>query len=299
MNDKNKIIDKCIESEAMREYLKTQNLKGYYLTEIITGSPISLEEKLKLYPLIDDEHAKVLCAETQKAIEELKLKPGEVFCLSECWYDEEILDEKVEFSEPFITFEAVIEHVREMMKDEEWDENTECWTYIEKWVPDENGKMKCDYAYYLIKDKVVYFGLDDYPSHHQCQGYVSSVSLNLPIPFEVGDIVVLNCLPFAPVRFALLTESENVDCCGVWMLYRDTDGEWKTRALKHGHGWNHHYPLLSPLYRLEKLEFSAKKIPELLKDDKYMADEKELHLLKDLQQSIRKISTGRCNYEHK
>lgn len=159
MNNKNKIIDACIESEAMREYLKTQNLNGYYLTEIITGAPLPLEEKLKLYPLVDDEYATELYKETKKAIDNLKLKSGEIFCLHECWYDDEILDEKVEFSEPFITFDAVIEHIREMMEDEEWDDKTECWTYIEKWVPDKNGKMKSEYAYYLIKDKVVYFDL--------------------------------------------------------------------------------------------------------------------------------------------
>ena len=64
------------------------------------------------------------------------------------------------------------------------------------------------------------------------------------------------------------------------MLYRDTNGEWKTGALKHGYGWGNYYPLLSPLYRLEKIEFSEKEIPELLKDEKFITDEKELYLLR-------------------
>ena len=124
------------------------------------------------------------------------------------------------------------------------------------------------------------FGYFERGRYYDCyDGYVSSMSLNLPIPFEVGDIVVLNSLPFAPVKAVLLTEVENIDCCGVWMLYRDTDGKWKTGALKHGHGWGNYHPILSPLYRLEKLVFSAKDNPELLKDDTE-------GLLRDLQSSL-------------
>ena len=164
-------------------------------------------------------------------------------------------------------------------KDEEWDDETKAWSYIEKYVPTKNGKMENTYTYYLIKDKVVYFERGRYGDTFD--GYVSSMSLNLPIPFEVGDIVVLNCLPFAPVKVALLTEVENGDCCGVQMLYNDTDGEWKTGALKHGHGWGNYYPLLSPLYRLEKLELKARKPSKLLKED-------EEGLLRELQKSLRK-----------
>ena len=279
MNSKDRIIDSCIESQAMRNHLKTQDISDYHLTEMIAGSPLSLREKLDLYPLIDEEYAIKFYEETKKAIDNLQLKSGEIFCLTECWYDDDILDEKNSFAEPFTTFGAVLKYVREYMRDEEWDDETETWSYIEKFVPDKSGIMKNTYTYYLIKDKVVYFERGRYGDTFD--GYVSSMSLNLPIPFEVGDIVVLNCLPFAPVKVALLTEVKNCDCCGVQMLYHDTDGEWKTGALKHGHGWGSYYPLLSPIYRLKKLELKARETSKLLKAD-------EEGLLRELQKSLRK-----------
>lgn len=135
--------------------------------------------------------------------------------------------------------------------------------------PDVNGAMKQTYTYYLIRDEVVYFKDHNKPSHHQYQGYTSSMWLELPIPFKVADIVTLNCLPFAPVKQVLLTEVDNRDCCGVQMLFLDTDGSWKTGALKHGHGWGNYYPILSPLYRLEKFEGDVNKNESLLKQLQY------------------------------
>ena len=265
MNSKDRMIDACIASEAMKEYLKRQSVSNDTLIQMIAGSPLALEEKLDLYALIDDEYAVAFYEETKKALEDLRPERGAIFCLTECWYDDDVLDEKRAFAEPFTTFEAALQYVRACMKEENWNDETKAWSYIEKFVPDKNGTMKNTYTYYLIKDQAVYFKRGRYRGDY-FDGYVSSLSLDLPIPFAAGDIVVLNCLPFAPVKAALLTQVENRDCCGVQMLYHDTDGEWKTGALKHGHGWNHYYPLLSPLYRLEKTECSQ--TAALLNEDK-------------------------------
>ncbi len=288
MNHKDIIIDACGFSDEMKEYLKVQELSDYKLTCIIAGSLLKLEEKMRLYKLIDDDDdyyfsARQFYDETEKAIAELNLKSGEILALHECWYDDDILDKKQEFSEPFTTFDAAMKYLKELIKDEEWDETTLCWTMLEKWIPNDDGTMKNTYTYYLVNDEIMYFEREDF------RGYVSSMSLNLPIPFQVGDIVTLNCIPFAPPKQAILLEVENTDCCGVQMLYRLENGLWETGALKHGHGWGSYYPLLSPLYRLEKLELSEKEIPNLLKNDFLMVDEKELYLLKDLQSSLRKI----------
>ena len=283
-NNKNKIIDACGFSNEMKEYLKAQEISDYKLTCIIAGSLLRLEEKMKLYKLIDDDDdyyfsAKQFYDETEKAIAELKPKSGEMLALHECWYDDDILDEKREFSEPFTTFDAAMKYLEELIADEEWDENTLCWTMLEKWIPNDNGTMENTYTYYLVNDEIVYFEREG--AAHGFWGYVSSMSLNIPIPFDVGDIVTLNSIPFAPTKQAILLEVENTDCCGVQMLYHDTDGEWKTGALKHGHGWGNYYPLLSPLYRLEKLELKARKPSKLLKED-------EEGLLRELQKSLRK-----------
>ena len=273
MNNKDRIIDACIESEEMRDYLKKQDLSDYVLTEIITGSNLSLNKKMNLYALSKDEYAVKMRAETQRALDEIKIKTGEILCMTECWYDGDELDEKEGFAAPFTSYEAAIKYLQDEIEEEEWDKESLCWTEFSKWIPSSDGTMKKTYTYYLIRDEIVYFKQHDAPSHHQNQGYISSLSLDLPIPFEAGDIVTLNCLPFAPVKHALLTKAENRSCCGVQMLFRDTNGEWKIRALKHGWGWGSYHPILSPLYRLEK-------------DDGYL--EKEAYLLEQLQPSLRK-----------
>lgn len=273
MDTKNRVIDECGFSDEMKEYLKAQELNDYQLTCIIAGSPLNMEEKMNLYKLSDnaddDYHfsPKRFYDESKKAIAELKLKSGEIFALRECWYDDDILDEKWEFSEPFTTFQAAKKYLKELIKDEAWDETTLCWTMLEKWVPKGDGTMENTYTYYLINDEIVYFKREG-AANGFC-GYVNSMSLNLPIPFKVGDIVTLNSIPFAPPKQAVLIEVENADSCGVQILYRLENGLWETGALKHGHGWKHGYPMLSTLYRLSKFD------GELKDEDKLMLEVQE------------------------
>ncbi len=254
MNVQDRIIDRCGFSPAMSDYLKSQNPGELTLTEIITGAPVKLTDKLDLYALLANENAKRLYTETKRALAELTLKNGEVFSFEECWYDDDILDEKNAFQYLFTSFDAAIRYLREEMAEEEWDDTTECWTELRKWTPKNNGTMDNPYVYYMLKDEIVYFKQMKYPPCHEWQGYVDSVSLDLPIPFKPGDIVTLNSVPFTPLRQAILIEVHNGDCCGVQILYRHADGLWRTGALKHGAGWHWTYPLLSSLYRLQKTE---------------------------------------------
>ena len=288
----------------MEEYLLNNPLFKYKTLDAVLGAPISLLKKKELLEqlVVTDD---VLCdllrlvqeatncsnneqniekvpiahifihsvlsqsiinmlAETERALNELKLKTGEIFALHECWYDDDTLEEKREFSELFTTYEAAIKNLKEWIKDEEWDENTLCWTMLEKWVSTDNGEMENTYTYYLINDEIVYFERED--NLHDFCGYVNSMSLNLPIPFKVGDIVTLNSIPFAPPKQAVLLEVENVDCCGVQILYRLNNGFWETGALKHGYGWGRGFPMLSALYRLSKFD------GELKDEDKLMLE---------------------------
>ena len=152
------------------------------------------------------------------------------------------------------------------MIEEQWDEDTNCWTEIEKRVPAENGDMIKTYAYTLINDTIVgfknwYERKCEKTYQWATQSYLDA-DLNLPIPFSPGDIVVLDCMPFAPVKPALILEVGD-DCCGVWMLF-EKDGPlnmdiYKTAALKHGHGFtdfwgNGYYHPLSYLYSLRPYE---------------------------------------------
>lgn len=278
-NVQDKIIDRCILSEEMRNYLKKQELSVFTLTDIITGSPLYLRKKLELYDLIGDNgYTNSFRQETEKALAELTLDEGDVLCLEEWWYDNDILGEKASFTGPFTTLHAALGYIKESFTDEEWDDYEACWSILEKWVPgNEHGKMDNTYTYYLIKDEVVYFTSDDNinNSFSGFHGYVDSMNLSLPIPFKPGDIVILDSLPFVPIRLAILLEVNNSDCCGVQILYRHGDGLWRTGALKHGAGWKDTWPMLSSLYRLSLYQ------NELNETDKVLLDIQDYILKKE------------------
>lgn len=278
-NVQDKIIDRCIQSEEMRNYLKKQELSVFALTDIIAGSPLNLRKKLELYDLIGDNgYTNSFRQETEKALAELTLDEGDVLCLEEWWYDNDILGEKASFTGPFTTLHAALGYIKESFTDEEWDDGEACWSILEKWVPgNEHGKMDNTYTYYLIKDEVVYFTSDDNinNSFSGFHGYVDSMNLSLPIPFKPGDIVILDNLPFVPIRLAILLEVNNRDCCGVQILYRHGDGLWRTGALKHGAGWKDTWPMLSSLYRLSLYQ------NELNETDKVLLDIQDYILKKE------------------
>lgn len=278
-NVQDKIIDRCILSEEMRNYLKKQELSVFTLTDIIAGSPLYLRKKLELYDLIGDNgYTNSFRQETEKALAELTLDEGDVLCLEEWWYDNDILGEKASFTGPFTTLHAALGYIKESFTDEEWDDGEACWSILEKWVPgNEHGKMDNTYTYYLIKDEVVYFTSDDNinNSFSGFHGYVDSMNLSLPIPFKPRDIVILDSLPFVPIRLAILLEVNNSDCCGVQILYRHGDGLWRTGALKHGAGWKDTWPMLSSLYRLSLYQ------NELNETDKVLLDIQDYILKKE------------------
>lgn len=278
-NVQDKIIDRCIQSEEMRNYLKKQELSVFTLTDIIAGSPLYLRKKIELYDLIGDNgYTNSFRQETEKALAELTLDEGDVLCLEEWWYDNDILGEKASFTGPFTTLHAALGYIKESFTDEEWDDDEACWSILEKWVPgNEHGKMDNTYTYYLIKDEVVYFTSDDNinNSFSGFHGYVDSMNLSLPIPFKPGDIVILDSLPFVPIRLAILLEVNNSDCCGVQILYRHGDGLWRTGALKHGAGWKDTWPMLSSLYRLSLYQ------NELNETDKVLLDIQDYILKKE------------------
>ena len=263
---KNHIISSCGFSEEMESYLLSDELSEFELIEIILGAPIPLTQKRALLESMntpesekDSETSKCIL-EIDKALEALKLKDGELFTLTECWYDYDFLDEHEAFAEPFFSFQALLKYINTILEEETEDleegEEYTCWTRTTKWVVNGDGTATEVYSYIFIGNEICYFRRIAENYRKGFYGYRSSIDLNLQIPFQVGDIVTLDCLPFAPVKRTVIIEiTHNYDCCGVWILYRQQreingNEEWAEGALKHGHGWNHYYPLLSPLYRL-------------------------------------------------
>lgn len=282
MNKYEQIISACSFSEEMERYLIGCKHNDYEMIEIILGAPLPLTEKRNLLELLDTPDSMVFddvsdcIREFDDALAALELKDGEIFTLSECWYDDDILDEKKAFAEPFLSFQAAAEYIKKMIEEETEDiddiDEYVCWTEITKWIPVGEGKMKDVYSYTFVGNEIHYFKRLGETRRDRFEGYKSGLDLNLPIPFKPGDIVTLNSLPFRPVKHAVLLEVDNRDCCGVQMLYflkEEKNGKttWETGALKHGHGWDGFFILmLSSLYRLSKYEGELSGEERLLKD---------------------------------
>lgn len=281
MNRYEQIIFACGFSEEMVCYLIGCKLNDYNMLDIILGAPLPLTEKRKLLELLNtpdsDEYADVsdCIREFDDALAALELKNGEIFTLSEYWYDDDILDENRSFAEPFLSFQAAAEYIKKLIEEETEDiddiDEYICWTEITKWIPVGEGKMKDVYTYTFVGNEIHYFKRIGNLPRDSYRGYKSSLDLNLPIPFKPGDIVTLNCLPFRPVKQAVLLEVDNRDCCGVQILYPRKnkitgDIVWETGALKHGDGWEGYFPMLSSLYRLSKYEGELSGEERILKD---------------------------------
>ena len=249
-------LETFIPSPEMREYLSGEDVWKYKGTvaDIIKGAPVPLETKAKW--LEDEDKLK-----TEEALRELHTsRPGEIFCFFEAWYDRDVFGEKMFFETPVSSYGKAIDLIRreiEESKDEngERDPDVLDWYVLEKWRVDENGDWSQTFTWYLFDEEPVFFhkeGEKDHPYRF--------IHLNLPVPFEPGDILTVDCRPFAPPVNALLVEKgDNGDCCCLQILYRDimTRG-WETCALKHGIRLKgveaHYYPLLSPLYRLSRFK---------------------------------------------
>ena len=281
MNRYEQIISACGFSEEMERYLIGCKHNDYEMIEIILGAPLTLTEKRKLLELLNtqdsegyDDVAECI-REFDDALAALELKDGEIFTLSEYWYDDDILDENRSFAEPFLSFQAAAEYIKKLIEEETEDlddiDEYVCWTEITKWLPVGDGKMKDVYSYTFVGNEIHYFKRIGNIPRDSYRGYKSSLDLNLPIPFNPGDIVTLNCLPFRPVKQAVLLEVDNRDCCGVQMLYPRKnkitgDTILEMGAIKHGDGWDGYFPMLSSLYRLSKYEGELSGEERILKD---------------------------------
>ena len=273
-------------SKEMREHLIGQDLSKLQIIDLILGSPVSLQMKAEYCRRLsarDDVFHNVLdrledagrgiearlelereldhsfashAQNIRTALDALELKQGEILLLYEAWYDEDYLEDNEGSAVPLLSTDAALRYIRDEMEEEEWDDETECWTRLEKWGPGKNGEMEHLYTYYLIADIVAFFEKQERdPNERRLWRTVDfdyasdSQNLNLPIPYQPGDIVEVNCLPFAPAKHVLLLEVGS-DCCGVSALFHREDGKWDTGALKHGHCWGAYRPMLSPLYQI-------------------------------------------------
>lgn len=197
--------------------------------------------------------------------------PNELVYRKAFWDEQPVLYEEHEAGiAPFHTFEEALEDLRFEIEADEIENSAgddNCWTVFEKWCRTSSGAWENPYTFYAIGDEVVFFEEMRYNAEgHYWEVADSTYSgdftghLNLRAPFKVGDIVTLDCSPFAPPAHAVVLEAERDgynDCCLPWVLSkrhrRTKDGHslWGGRAVKHGGGLHISMPGYSVLYRLE------------------------------------------------
>lgn len=223
----------------------------------------------------------------EKAFRELRVRDGEILYRKSLWDEQPELYEWHEHGvAPFASFEMALEDLRREIAEEEWDADTPCWTVLEKWRRSDTHRVWCKtYTYYLIRDKVVFFE-KNYWDDSKCewrplrrldpklQSYAGKGRPSLPTPFDAGDIITLDCRPFAPLAHGLvLLPHDRTDCCKPYVLVR-SHGEkssagkdpWRSLSLGNGAGLHVSMPGYSTLYRAETYNGELPEGEQVLKD---------------------------------
>lgn len=259
-NTYNHIIDEIVKSPEMKEFLKMQELSENKIVNLINGSDLELFRKLILYHILkENKNAQKLFDETKKAIEELESpETNGFFYLSYACYNSDASCYVESGIAPFPTFKDIVTRVE---KDNEWESEFPCYAIVEKWTFNEDCCLYDNtYTYYLIGTKAVYFSRNNYEKEFQLwepafKGYLSSECLSLPIPFKPGDIVTVDCSPFAVAEHALILNIEPKHPEKTFVLFPNENRDWyRFGRLIHGSGSQPSIPLLSPLYRLKSYD---------------------------------------------
>ena len=162
---------------------------------------------------------------------------------------------------------------------------------------DQYDNMVHEYNYYTFGKEICWFekmspvvdsdtGNEYYLPDDQMKRRFSSgdLDLNLSTPYSTGDIVRIDCRPFAPPFFAIILEGcSQFDCCFPTILFKIpyTDS-WRIASLKHKGFYkdvecSFYTPMLSPLYRIARVEDKdAEEQVELLEISKYFCGDEDL-----------------------
>lgn len=272
---KEEIIGKLIKDGAFAEYLIKSNLSEYDMAKLVCHAPISLFEKQSFYQRLLEEkndgsgnvgdgfsYENYLRIAT-KAIDDLNLPKDGTFLLVGHSFDNGY-DEQFECA-PFRSYRAVQKYLNETF-DEGGEKNI--WYTLEKWLPESEETLGltevCDFTFIgknpCFYKNLRYFYDKKFRERNRRQLlpendftlFSSGNNLNLPTPFRAGDILHVDCRPFAPKTIVTVTDNRSVfDCCNPQCEYTGENGEKEQGALKHSHIYKEDViESVSPLYNL-------------------------------------------------
>ena len=274
---KRKILD-LIESPELQAYLMThtERLRLRDYVSIIAGAPISLKGKQKLLHSLeaisglkqtDLDYIKLCCECVDSALQYLVMKNEIFFLIQLMGYDD---DNKSEVADgPYIaaSLSGAKRAVRSYYDDEPGTEWQTLYWRMELYIvkQNENRNMEFlspEYTYIMDRDGEILYFIHERRTSNYLRGYLGSMAedqfysvcpnLNLPVPYQPGDVLFVDCRPYAPDAFYCRIKEVGDDCCGIQCEYVTADGNLETGALKHGDYFDNHresYQYLSPLYR--------------------------------------------------
>jgi len=258
------VIEEVIESKDIKKYLieNIDDINIYSRRSIIIGSRATLERKAEiLEALAVDQDENNLYADYAKrarnALSELELKKGEVFL---CTGISKGFSEGFEKGIPCASIEKVRKYIRKRVENIDFRYET-VWFWVEKLVPNSKGGFDCTYVFTLFPSgDIVFFEKqnDDSDEDFYRDDFHRSNDLNIPVPFERGDIVTVDLRPFYPrVRHVMIEGiGDNRDCCSVGYCYVTDKGKIEeSNPFKHANSFflmdDDHSILISALYRAE------------------------------------------------
>lgn len=278
---KEEIIEKLIKDEAFADFLIKTDLSEYDMAKLVCHAPISLFEKQSLYKkLLEEKNYGNVNGESgnvgdrfsyenylrvvAKAIDDLNLPKDGTFLLVGHSFDNGY-DEQFECA-PFRSYRSVQKYLNETF-DEGVEENI--WYTLEKWLPESEETLGltevCEFAFigkeHCFYKNLRYFYDKKFRERNRRQLlpendftlFSSGNNLNLPTPFRAGDILHVDCRPFAPKTIVTVTDNRSeFDCCNPQCEYTGENGEKEQGALKHSQIYKEDViESVSPLYNLE------------------------------------------------
>ena len=269
-----KIIKRYIESKQMRDYLVSvvDKLQKWQIIELICGARTEIKDKVESLSELskfetneekEDEKSAYNTAKIGKRfLDELVLKQGEVFLNMEYGYDDEKAEEKIWGAAPHFSVKSVMKYVKEEYEelDEQEKEDALYWYRLEKYALQNDDELDWRCYYTVAPNGEIWYARDF--GKDECRSFDDSQDLNLPVPFEIGDMITIDCRPFAPVKHAVILEKgNNWGCCSVQCAWITEKGKIRIGALKHCTLFDDKsFISVSPLYRAEV--FDGKLSPE-------------------------------------
>lgn len=199
------------------------------LNDLIFYAPMALERKLELISMLNVPNTAYI-KEIKNELSYIKTRLKDKIRLYECRYDDEC-PYKSKMIEEYSDLNSCLDYSKNYKSNDVWFE-----------IRIKGGK----HNYVVLDGKIVYC-----THRHHCD-------LNIKYPFSPGDLISIDCSPFAPKKPAMVVWNTDrirpYDCCGIGVLYK-VGNEYSVSSLKHCYCFgNCYHPIQSPVYKTNYLK---------------------------------------------